>query len=180
MKTIKRFALFAALLFAAPLLAQTTAPTAPAASPSNIYAAGTSWNQSTSPQVAGTALYARLVNDGSGTYAFSVVDALPVVSTPGNATIANGAAKVYSVDTDISVGIAQQILTIHNVPIFVPTSAGVSFNGSNTGWAWTTGAMAAFTIKGNWKVFPVIRVAKSSVGGEGYQPIIGIMFGWGQ
>lgn len=137
--------------------------------PTNIYAGGISFNSSASPRIAGTGLYARLISDGSGTYAFTVVDALPA------------SIKPFTVTSNFGVGIAQKIVTIGKVPIFVPTTAGVSFTGSNTGWAWSTGGMASIRIKNNWRIFPNVRILKSSVsGGSGYQPVVGVLFGWGQ
>jgi hypothetical protein len=140
--------------------------------PSNIYAGGISFNSSASPRIAGTGLYARLLSDGSGTYAFTVVDALPA------------SVKPFTVTSNFSVGVAQKVFTIGKVPIFVPSSAGVSFTGSNTGWAWSTGGMASIKLpskSGNWRVFPNVRILKSSVsGGSGYQPVVGVLVGWGQ
>lgn len=134
----------------------------------NIYAAGVSFNSGASPAVAGTALYARQVSS-SGTYVFTVVDALPATVNP------------FTVTTNVSGGIAQKLFSIGSIPIYVPTSAGVSWNGTNTGWAWSTGGLASIKIKGNWRAFPNVRVVKSSVsGGSGYQPIVGILFGWGK
>lgn len=137
--------------------------------PQNIYAGGISYNQTATPHIAGTALYARLINDGSGTYAFAVYDALPA------------AVKPFTVTSNVGGGVAQKLFTIGKVPVFVPVSGSVSFNGTNTGWAWSGGAMASMHLKGNWRVFPNVRFLKSSVSnGSGYQPIVGLMFGWGQ
>jgi len=137
--------------------------------PTNIYAGGVSLNPGASPKIAGTGLYARLVSDGSGTYLFSAVDALPTSVQP------------FAVTTQFSAGVAQRVLTINNIPIFVPTSAGVSYNGENTGWAWTTGAMAVTRIKDKWRLMPHIRAVKSSVSnGSGYQVIIGVLIGWAE
>ena len=134
----------------------------------NIYAAGISFNNSGSPSIAGTGMYAHLIADGSGTYAFTVVDALPT------------SLKPFTVTSNFGAGIAQKVFTIGTVPIFIPTSAGISYNGSNTGWAWSTGALASIKVKNNWRVFPNVRIVKSSVSnGSGYQPIVGVMFGWG-
>ena len=134
----------------------------------NMYAAGVSYNNSGSPSVAGTALYAHSLNT-SGTYAFTVVDALPASFSP------------FTVTTSFGAGVAQKVFTIGNVPVYVPTSAGISYNGTNTGWAWGTGAMASVHIKGNWYAFPHVRIVKSSVSlGTSYQPIVGVMFGWGK
>jgi hypothetical protein len=135
---------------------------------SNIYAGGISFNNAGTPAIAGTGLYARLINDGSGTYLFTVVDALPTQLKP------------FTVTSNFGAGVAQKIFTIGKVPVFIPTSAGISFTGSNTGWSWSTGALASVKLKGNWRIFPTVRIAKSSVSnGTGYQPIVGVLFGWG-
>ena len=154
------------VFLALPLLAQTPAPAAP---PTNVYGFGVSFNQSGTPRVAGTGLYARLISSSSGTYAFTVLDALPTSTKP------------FSVTTNVGAGIAQKLFSIGKVPIFAPTSAGISFTGSNTGWNWSTGALADIKVKGNWRVMPNVRLLKSSVNnGTGYQPIVGVLFGWGQ
>ena len=145
-----------------------TPPPAPSATLTNIYAAGISGNTAGSPPIAGTALYAHALGD-TGTYAFTVIDALPASARP------------LTVTTNISAGVSQKLFSLGSVPIFVPTSAGVSFNGTNTGWAWSTGALASIKIKNNWRVFPNVRIVKSSVSnGTGYQPIVGVLFGWGK
>lgn len=137
--------------------------------PTNIYAAGVSFNNSASPAIAGTGLYARLISAGSGTYAFTAVDALP------------NTLKPFTVTSNFSGGVAQKVFTIGKVPIFIPSSAGISYSGSNVGWAWSTGALASIKLKNNWRIFPTVRIAKSSVsGGTGYQPIVGVLFGWAQ
>lgn len=150
--------------------AQTSSNPAPAAATpiQNLYAAGASYNVGASPAVAGTGLYAHLVA-GTGTYAFTAVDMLP------------NTAKPFTVSTNIGAGIAQQVATIAGVPIYVPTAAGISFSGPNTGWQWNVGALASFKLKGNYYLMPTVRMVKSSVSnGTGYQPIIGLLVGWGQ
>lgn len=137
--------------------------------PANVYAVGVSGAPSASPAVAGTFMYAHSVTSSAGTYAFTVADILPNTSEP------------FTVTTNIGAGVAQKVATIASIPVYIPTSAGISLNGSNTGWAWSTGGMAVITFKNNWYIMPNIRVVKSSVAnGTGYQPIIGLMFGWGQ
>lgn len=161
---MKRFALALIIVLAAVVAHSQTTPQA-----SNIYAAGLSFNQSASPAVAGTALYAHLLSDSSGTYAFTVVDALPTNVHP------------FTVTTNFGAGIAQKVFSIGTVPVYIPTAAGVSFNGTNTGWQWSTGALASIKLKGAWRIMPNVRIMKSSVSsGAGYQPIVGIMFGWGK
>lgn len=133
----------------------------------NLYMAGGSYNPGAVPAFAGDALYAHQLNN-SGTYAFTMIDVLPTTTKP------------FTVTTNIGVGIAQRVFTINRLPIFIPTAAGISYTGPNAGWAWTTGAGAPFVWKGNWFVMPSVRVLKSSVsGGSGYQPIFGVLFGWG-
>jgi hypothetical protein len=162
---MKNLAFIAVLLFAAVASFGQAADSLP----NNIYAAGISYNGSAHPAIAGTGLYARLISDSSGTYAFSVFDALPVGTKP------------FTVSSNVGVGIAQKLFSIGKFPVFVPTSAGVSFTGTNTGWAWSTGALTSIKLKNNWRVMPHLRLVKSSVSnGAGYQPIVGVLFGWGQ
>lgn len=133
-----------------------------------LYGAGVSYSVNGTPAIAGTGLYAHSVND-SGTYAFTAIDALP------------NSIKPFTVSTNIGVGIAQRVLTLGKVPVYMPTAAGISFNGSNTGWQWNGGAMASIHVKNNYYIMPSVRFLKSSVSnGTGYQPIIGVLFGWGQ
>lgn len=134
--------------------------------PANIYGAGVSYNAGAAPAIAGTGLYAHLVNNSS-TYAFTAVDLLP------------NTVKPLTVTTNIGAGIGQKIATIGKVPIYIPTAAGISFNGSNTGWQWNTGALVSIHLKNEWYLMPTVRVVKSSVSnGTGYQPIVGVLFSW--
>jgi len=167
-QAVKAIALgFVLLALVQPGFTQTAPPATPAPI-ANIYAAGISFDSGASPAIAGTGIYAHLVNDGSGTYAFTVVDVLPASVNP------------FTVTTNFSGGIAQKVFSIGKVPIFVPSSAGISYTGTNTGWAWSTGAMAPIKIKGNWRIFPNVRVVKSSVGGSGYRPVVGLLFGYAE
>ena len=136
----------------------------------NLYMAGGSYNPGASPSIAGSALYAHQVSADTapGLYAFSLIDALPSNTKP------------FTVTTNVGAGIAQKVLTIDGVDILVPTAIGISWTGTNTGWAWTTGAGAPIRVKPNWYVMPTVRVLKSSIGGAGYQPIVGVLFGWGK
>jgi hypothetical protein len=165
MKTL--FALLAVMLMFS-LAAFAQAPAAPEAS--NVYAAGISLNANASPAVAGTGLYAHKLGN-AGTYAFTVVDALP------------NTLKPFTVTTNFGGGIAQKVFSIGPVPIYIPSSAGVSYTGQNVGWAWSTGAMGSIKLKAksNWRILPNVRIVKSSVSnGTGYQPIIGVLFGWAE
>ena len=149
-------------------LAQDPTPTpVPATGFSNIYAGGVSYNPGASPAIAGTGLYARQLI--GGTYAFTVVDALPITIQP------------FTVNTNVGIGLAQRVATIGGIPIYVPTSAGISFNGANTGWSWSTGGLAWIRVKGNWAVAPHVRLLKSSVSNNaGYGVIVGVLVGWGK
>jgi hypothetical protein len=132
----------------------------------NLAAVGMSYQPGASPAVAGTGMYAKALAGTPGTYVFTVADALPL------------SVKPFTVITQFGAGIAQKIFAVGRVTLFVPTSAGVSVNGSNTGWAWTGGGLASITTKrGN--IMPNVRVVKSSVAaGQGYTLIAGVMFGW--
>lgn len=138
------------------------------AQPTNVYAAGVSYNQGASPAVAGSALYARALTDGSGTYAFTVFDALPASTHP------------FTVTSNVGAGIAQKLFTVGSVNFYAPTSAGISFTGANTGWQWNTGLLASLPVKkgSHWRLMPNVRLIKSSIGGGGYQPVAGFMLGY--
>ena len=134
----------------------------------NLGGIGISYNPGGSPSIAGTGLYAKLINSSSGTWAFTVIDALPTTLKP------------FSVTNNVGVGIGQKVVTINGIPIYVPTTAGISWTGTNTGWQGSTGGMAVVGIKGSLKLLPSIRLLKSSVNNNsGYQVIVGIGVGWG-
>lgn len=143
----------------------------------NLYGAGASYNFGATPAVAGTALYAHLLTttdangqvSNTGTYAFTAVDALPTSISPFNVT------------TNIGVGVAQKVATFGKIPVYMPAAAGISWKGTNTGWQWNGGVIAAIHLKSNYYIMPSVRFLKSSVSdGSGYQPIVGVLFGWGQ
>jgi hypothetical protein len=162
-------ALVLAVLLLSPgrVLAQ-AAPATSDAPIQTLYAGGISYNVGASPAIAGTGLYAHELN-ASGTYLFTAIDALPNTYKP------------FTVGTNVGAGIAQKVATLGKIPIYVPTAAGISWSGGNTGWQWNGGALASFHIKGNYYLMPSVRFLKSSVSdGSGYQPIIGVLFGWGQ
>lgn len=149
--------------------AQAAPPAATTTNVSNLYMAGASYSPAVTPTAAGTALYAHEIGD-SNTYAFTLIDAAPE------------SLKPFTVTNNVGAGIAQQLFTIGKASVWVPTSVGVSWTGQNVGWSWSTGAGVPFQIgKTDWYVMPTVRVLKSSVAGAtGYQPIIGVLFGWGQ
>lgn len=132
----------------------------------NIYAAGGSYNPGAEPSFAGTALYAHAAN-GSGLYAFSLFDALPSTTKP------------FTVTTNVGIGVGQRVATLSNVGIYMPTAIGVAWTGSGVGYNWSTGALASIPVGSNFYIMPVVRVLKSSVGGAGYTPIVGLLFAFG-
>lgn len=135
--------------------------------PTNVYAGGVSFNNAASPKLAGTGLYARLVNDGTGTYAFSVFDALPTSYKP------------FTVTSNVGAGVAQHLFNIGKIPLYAPVSTGISWTGSNTGWMWNGGVMAAVKVKNNWHVYPNVRFLRSNVSnGSGYQVTAGVLIGF--
>lgn len=150
------------------LSAAAAAAQAPAPQVSNVYAGGVSWNSTATPAVAGTVIYAHAV-DASGTFAFTAIDAIPTSTKP------------FTVTTNVGVGVAQHVFSIGKIPIYIPTTAGISWSGSNTGWAWSTGGLASIKLgkKTSWHIFPMVRVVRSNVSsGSGFQPIVGVAFGW--
>lgn len=137
----------------------------------NLYAAGASGSPWAVPPVAGTALYAHILSNDTGTYAFTVWDALPNTYKP------------FTVTTNVGVGIAQKAFTIGNVPVYIPTSAGIEWTGKNTGWQYNFGAttMIRLSPTKDYYLMPTFRVLKGSVsGGSGLQPIVGLLFAWGK
>lgn len=167
--------LFRSLLFSLTVLAAALCPGLPVAAqtPGSMYLAGASYNNGASSPVAGTLLYAKAVSPDTtnGMFAFTAVDVVP------------NTLKPFTVTTNIGAGIAEKIATIANVPVYIPTSAGISFNGQSTGWAFTGGVATPIRFKNhpNWYAMPNLRFLKSSVSnGSGYQLIPGVLFGWGQ
>lgn len=156
------FAIAAVMLLCIPAQAQE----------SNLYFAGAAYTQGGDHPITGSALWAHSIN-ANGTAAFTAIDIIPA------------SVKPFTFTTNIGVGISQRIATIDGVSIYVPTSAGISFTGNNTGFGWATGLGAPVKIKAGkdgwtWYAMPTLRVAKSTVsGGSGYQPIFGVLFGGG-
>ena len=169
---MKRIAALTVLILAAAvMLAQngtqpvTLVPVTPL---QNLYAVGGSYNVNASPSVAGTALYAHFVAS-PGTYAFTAIDVLP------------NTVKPFFVTSNIGVGLAQRMFSIGRVSLFMPTAAGVSWSGTNTGWQWTGGGAVTVSLNHSFFLVPTVRFLKSSVsGGSGYQPILGLSLGFGK
>lgn len=129
----------------------------------NFAAVGLSYYDS----LAGTAGYGRLLSDKLGTYNFWHIDAIPT------------SLKPVEVATNVSTGILQHVLTIKGCSVYIPGTAGISWKGSNAGWAWGTGALLTIPTKYG-TILPNVRVAKSSVNNNSnYQLLLGVMFGGG-
>lgn len=167
--------LIALLLGASTLNAQSSSSAStPQTLPTNVYSFGVSYNNGTTPSVAGTAFYARLANSTSGTYGFTVLDILPT------------SLKPTVVTTNIGVGVSQKVLTVNNINFFVPVSTGLTVTGTNSGWNWTGGGLMDYTIKKGglptqYHIEPNVRFVKSTVSnGSGYQLIFGLNFAIGQ
>lgn len=140
-------------------------PNQPPADGNNLYAVGMNYSVNASPSVAGSLLYARLMLPDSKTWAFTNADFLP------------NTLKPLTVTNNIGAGIAQQIATLGKIPVYCITGAGVSWTGSNTGYQYNGGCMAAIKVK-NFDLMPSGRFLKSSVSnGTGYQPIFGFYIG---
>ena len=163
---MKRTLALVILALAAILASAQTATTLPA----NVYSVGGSFNSGGTPQYAATALYAKLVSNDSKTYAITVVDILPISKSP------------FTVTTNIGAGVAQKILTIGSVNFWIPTTAGITITGTNTGWDWTGGVLGDYQIKKagvgtSSHIQPFVRYVKSSVSnGDGYKIIGGFLY----
>ena len=176
MKHLVVFAAFVALALSLPPVAQAQAlPPAPTPNlPTNMYAFGLSYNNGAKPSIAGTASYSRLVSASLGTYAFTILDILPVSFSPSVVT------------TNLGVGVAQKVLTINGVNFFIPVSTGLTVTGPNTGWNWTGGGLADYNVKKagvptNWHIQPNVRFVRASVNNVAqYQLIFGGQLAWGQ
>lgn len=133
----------------------------------NIAAVGLSYKYGDAAPVAGTGLYARQVSQVTNTYAFTVVDAIPAGDPSATVT------------TNFGAGIAQKVLVIGKAAVYVPTAAGITYTGPNTGWNWSTGALLSIQRK-TLRYMPGARLVKSSVSnGTGYQVIVSLLVGWG-
>jgi hypothetical protein len=154
-------------VLAAIAAAQTPTPT-PLPEPDNAYMGGVTVNPGASPAVAGTGIYARRVAEG--TFAFTVIDALPTTVKP------------FTVVTNVGIGVAKRVLTIAGIPIYVPASGDISWTGNHVGWAWSTGGLAWIPLgKRGWAIAPQCRLLKSSIsGGSGYGVMGGVLLGWGK
>jgi len=133
---------------------------------SQFYAGGLSYSVNADKPIAGTALQAKSFND-SGTFEFAAFDAVP------------NTLKPFTVTNNVAIGIAQRLVIADKFTTYVTTGAGPSWNGPNFGWSWNAGGLIPIHVKGPWYVAPTFRFTKSSVSnGTGYQPIIGVLFGW--
>ena len=124
---------------------------------------------------AATGIYAHAT--GTSTYAFTVMDVVPITGkSPASFT------------QNIGVGVAQKAFTLTfgsvQVPVFIPVATGFSWTGANSGWSWSGGALATIPIGKGFQIPVAVRFVKSSVnansGLNGYQFIftLGPGFGW--
>jgi hypothetical protein len=157
--------LILALGLMAPARVQAQSFTIPPVDGNNIGAVGLNYSVNASPSFAGSLLYARQALPASGTWVFANGDFLP------------NTLKPFTVTNNIGTGVAQKVADFGTTPIFCITGAGVSWTGTNTGYQFNGGCLAAFKVK-NFLVMPSGRFLKSSVSnGTGYQPIIGVYVG---
>jgi hypothetical protein len=134
----------------------------------NMYAAGMAYSVNGAPPLASEAIYAHRMND-AGTYGFTNIIALP------------NTVKPFTVTSNVGVGVAQKVATIANIPVYAPVGIGPSWTGSNIGYQYNAGFLASIHIKNDYYFLPSFRFVKSSVSnGTGYQPTIGLDFGWGK
>lgn len=161
-----------AIFLALPVVAQTT-PATPPDAPSFVAAGVTYNNGSADAPIAGTVLYAKKLAD-SGTYAFTILDAVPASS------VTSDGKRVYSfstVTTNIGVGLGQKVLTVGKFPVYGIISASLSWTGQNTGWAYSGGGMVPIRVNDKFSIAPTLRFSKSSVNGAvGYQLLPGVLF----
>jgi hypothetical protein len=134
----------------------------------NLIAVGNSYNINATPSVAGSILFAHYIA-APGTYAFTAIDVLP------------GTIKPFTVTSNIGIGLAQKLFTIGRTSLYMPTAAGVSWTGGNTGWQWSGGVAVTVQLQYSFCLVPTVRFLKSSVsGGSGYQPVVGLSLGFGK
>jgi len=178
---MRRIILLTALLFVAACVvyAQTPTPT----TTSNLYGLGSSWNNGASPSVAGTGFYGHRVANATTASTVTGAGTVPGTSYPTFAVtfldVLPIAIKPFTVSTNVSVGVAQQVLSYNGISFAVLAAAGGSFTGTNSGWDWTGGVNAIYRIKKagvptHFGVWGGTRWLKSSVSnGAGYQLIPG-------
>ena len=131
----------------------------------NVVGLGVSFNQMNKASVAGSAMYAHRLTTTGSQWSFSSFDVIPLPTNP------------YLALTSITTGVAQDLGHIGKLAIVLPLAAGVTSNGTNTGWGWTSALILSYPI-GRWRIMPNIRVNKTSVGqGAGPQMTFGLMIG---
>lgn len=155
--------------YAPPARAQATPP-APTSSLQNLYTVGVNASPGAGTPVDGSFMWAHNLNDSTGTFGFTLVDIVPATLKP------------FTVVTNTSLGVAQKLATIAGKEIYGTAGAGLSMSGTATGYNYNFGAALPLRYKQtNWYIVPVVRVLKTNVpNGNGYQPIFGLHFGWGQ
>jgi len=132
----------------------------------NFVAAGASWNQYASPQIAGSLLYAKRLGADDSTYSFNYVDLI------------SKNTEQFSTATSITAGIAQKLLVLGKAKVYGTTGVGIMAGGENIGYSWTAGGAVAIPLGKGFQVLPNVRVIKSSL--TDFQAIYGLMIGWGK
>jgi hypothetical protein len=131
----------------------------------NVVGLGVSFNQMNRASLAGSLMYAHRLTTTGKQWSFSSFDIVPLPTNP------------YISMTSITTGMAQEMGRIGKLVIILPIAAGISSNGSNTGWGWTSALLLSYPV-GRWRIMPNVRVNKTSVGqGAGPQMTFGVMIG---
>lgn len=132
--------------------------------------AGVFFNQYASPQLNGTAAYAKCIIEGAGLYSFTAVNFLSYQTEP------------FRVMTTVETGVAKHITRFGAFEVFALGTIGPAFtaneDGTTTGAVFTGGGFAFTRLKNNWTIGPVLRVTKPTISDT--QWAIGLMVGWGE
>jgi len=151
-------AVFVILCFSLPMMAQD-------AGYENFAALGGSFNQYADPSIAGNLLYAQRLGADDSTYNFNFVD------------IVSKQEDTFKVATSVTFGLAQKMLTFGRAKVYVTTGVGFLAGDENLGYSWTGGGAVAIPLGKGFQFVPNVRFLKSSL--TDFQPIFGLMLGWG-
>ena len=131
----------------------------------NVVGLGVSFNQMNRASLAGSLMYAHRLTTTGRQWSFSSFDVIPLPTNP------------YISMTSVTTGVAQEMGCIGKLCIVLPLAAGITSNGTNTGWGWTSALLLSYPI-GHWRIMPNVRVNATSVGhGAGPQMTFGVMIG---
>jgi hypothetical protein len=110
-------------------------------------------------------MYAHRLTATGRQWSFSSFDVIPLPTNP------------YITMTSITTGVAQEIGHLGKLVVVLPVAAGITTNGTNTGWGWTSALLLSYPIS-HWRIMPNIRVNNTSVGQHSSpQMTFGIMIG---